>query len=385
MNSTETLVPLLVGITIVLSAVVLPFQSGHNASAAYSGMMGTGHHLAKGQISNVQFDNTGMPAWIQSGIWVLRVNVGQNDDLQSTHLMARFAMVKPDGTAMHPHTMYNFKASEMTQEVNATSVLKGMATIAMKDGPVSDVPVTVKVFNNAVIGFWIGPDKVDGHFGTGPVYGTLSINSQAMTVETQSMNFVPAVNNPYYTLTPGTTFTYQSETDEGTEKNIVIVTNETKVVQGVTNVVVWDRVWLDDELIEETYDWFAQDKQGNVWYFGEDSREMEDGKVTSTEGSWEAGVDGAEAGIVMEAHPKVGDSYRQEYYKGHAEDMGDIVSLNETVTVPFGTFTDCLQTRDWSKIDPELNEYKYYCTDVGGLALEVVIDGGERVELISVE
>lgn len=384
MNSRDTL-HLLVVLAMVLSAVVvLPLQSGHIASAVDADMMGTGHQVAKGQISNVQLDNTGMPAWIQSGIWVLRVNLGQNDDLQFSHLIARFVMVKLDGTAMHSHSMYNFKASEMTQEGNSTSVLKGTATVTMKDGPVSDVPLTIKVFNNAVIGFWIGPDKVDGHFGTGPIYGTLSTNSRAMTEETQSMNFVPAVNNPYYSLTPGTTFTYQAETDEGTEKNIVIVTSETKVIQGVTTVVVWDRVWLDEELIEETYDWFAQDKEGNVWYFGEDSREMEDGKVTSTEGSWEAGVDGAEAGIVMKANPKVGDSYRQEYYKGHAEDMGEVISLNETVTVPFGTFTECLQTRDWSNLDPEVNEYKYYCTDVGNVVLEVENED-ERVELISVE
>src|SRR6185436_2584802 len=99
-------------------------------------------------------------------------------------------------------------------------------------------------------------------------------------------------------------------------------------------IVVWDRVWDEDnELTEETFDWYAQDKEGNVWYLGEDSREYDDGNV-SVEGSWETGVDGAEAGIIMEANPQIGDSYRQEYYKGHAEDMGDVVSLNASVTVP---------------------------------------------------
>ena len=145
-----------------------------------------------------------------------------------------------------------------------------------------------------------------------------------------------------------------------------------------------DTVSLDGELIEDTFDWFAQDKEGNVWYLGEDTKEYENGEVISTEGSWEAGVDGAEAGIVMLADPQVGDTYRQEWYPGHAEDAAEVVSLNEEVTVPYGTFTNCLQTREFSTIDPELNEYKYYCTAVGAVTLEVVIDSGERVELIDV-
>jgi hypothetical protein len=145
---------------------------------------------------------------------------------------------------------------------------------------------------------------------------------------------------------------------------------------------VRDTVTLDGELIEDTFDWFAQDIDGNVWYLGEDTKEYENGEVVTTEGSWEAGVDGAEAGIVMLANPQVGDAYRQEWYPGHAEDVAEVVSLNEEVTVPFGTFTNCLQTRDFSTLEPELNEFKYYCTSVGAVTLEVVIDSGERVELI---
>jgi len=198
-------------------------------------------------------------------------------------------------------------------------------------------------------------------------------------------NFVGVVDNPYYTLKPGTIYTYASETEEGMERNEVVVTDQTKEVLGVTTIVVWDRVWIDHELIEETYDWYAQDKEGNVWYFGEDSREYEDGEVVSTQGSWEAGVGGAKPGIIMEGQPEVGDSYRQEYYEGQAEDMADVVALGETVTVPYGTFKNCLETRDWSKIDPSLNEYKYYSSEVGGIILEVVVDSGERVELLDVK
>jgi hypothetical protein len=193
------------------------------------------------------------------------------------------------------------------------------------------------------------------------------------------------IDNPYFTLIPGTTFTYQTKTEDGTEKDMVIVTNETKEILGITTTVVWDRVWLDEELTEETFDWHAQDKQGNVWYMGEDSKEYENGKVVSTEGSWEAGVDGAKPGIIMEANPQVGDSYRQEYYPGHAEDAAKVVSLNETVKVPFGTFTNCLQTKDVSLLEPTQDEDKYYCTSVGGVTLEVANDSGERTELIDFE
>ena len=195
-------------------------------------------------------------------------------------------------------------------------------------------------------------------------------------------DFVNKIDNQYYSLTPGTTLTYQSETEAGIERNEVIITDTTREVLGVTTIVVWDRVWLNDELIEETYDWYAQDKEGNVWYFGEDSKEYENGNVVSTEGSWEAGIDGAKPGVIMKAHPKVGDSYRQEYYKGEAEDMTDVVALGETVTVPYGTFANCLKMRDWSQIDPDLNEYKYYSSQIGGVILEVVVDSGERAELI---
>ena len=191
------------------------------------------------------------------------------------------------------------------------------------------------------------------------------------------------VNNPFYTLTPGATYTYEGETEDGKEKNIVIVTNDTKEILGINATVVWDRVWLEDELIEETFDWFAQDKEGNVWYLGEDSKEYENGQVTTTEGSWEAGVDGAKPGIIMEANPQVGDQYRQEYYIGQAVDQAEVVSLNETAAVPLGTFRNCLQTHDSTPLEPITgDEDKYYCTDVSGVVLEVAIESGERSELI---
>jgi hypothetical protein len=197
-------------------------------------------------------------------------------------------------------------------------------------------------------------------------------------------DFVSKVDNKYFTLTPGKKFVYFGESNEGFERTEVVVTDQTKKVMGITATVVHDTVWLEDELIEDTFDWYAQDKKGNVWYLGEESKEYNNGKVKSTKGSWEAGVDGAKAGILMPANPKVGQSYRQEYYKGVAEDMGTILAFGKIITVRSGTYENCLQTRDWSKTEKGLSEYKYYSPDVGFVVLEEAVKGKERAELVGV-
>lgn len=198
-------------------------------------------------------------------------------------------------------------------------------------------------------------------------------------------DFTSKVTNKYFTLTPGTKMVYEGETEEGTERIEFYVLDETRIVEGVENIIVWDRVWLDGELIEETFDWYAQDKEGNVWYFGEDSKEMENGKVVSTEGSWESGVDGARPGIIMKANPAIGDLYRQEYYEGEAEDMAEVIAFGERVTVPFGSFSDCLKTYEWSPLEPDAKENKYYSQETGGVILEVSFDGKEKIELIDIQ
>lgn len=202
--------------------------------------------------------------------------------------------------------------------------------------------------------------------------------------EIDPANFVAIVDNPYFALTPGTSYTYKSKTENGDEKNIVIVTDKKRNILGISATVVWDRVWWNGELHEETYDWYAQDKSGNVVYLGEDSRVYQNDIVISTEGSWEAGQGGAKAGIIMKADPKPGDFYMQENHPDKAEDIADIEAVVETVTVPYGTFTNCLRTRDRSRIDPGLNELKYYCPEVGGFTLEIDADSGERTELVEV-
>jgi len=153
---------------------------------------------------------------------------------------------------------------------------------------------------------------------------------------------------------------------------------------GVTCIVVHNRASLDGELIEETYDWYAQDREGNVWYFGEYSTQFEGGVPISVGGSWEAGVDGALPGIIMLAHPRVGDSYRQEYYAGEAEDMAEVVSLNESVAGPTGSYDQVLMTRDWTPLEPGIAENKYYAPGVG-LIREVTVQGGSgSIDLIQI-
>jgi len=169
------------------------YDKGNNMSSNSTTMMTEGmsmtHRAAVGQIANVQLDSNGEAAWIQSGIWVMRASFGQNaTEPQSVSLIARFTMVQPDGTARHMHMIYGFKPTEFTAEQNNTiHVIKGTATVTMRDGPVSDVPLTIKVFSGSVIGLWIGPDKVDGHFGSDPIYGVLSARSTAMMMEMGSM------------------------------------------------------------------------------------------------------------------------------------------------------------------------------------------------------
>lgn len=193
-------------------------------------------------------------------------------------------------------------------------------------------------------------------------------------------DFVAAVDNPLWPLVPGTQYVFEG----GGERIEVTVTQNTREILGVTTTVVRDTVTVEGEVEEDTYDWFAQDVTGNVWYFGEDTKEYKGGKVVSTEGSWEAGLDGAKPGIVMHAsQPEPGVSYRQEYYPCEAEDMAEVVSLSETVAVPFGTFEGCLQTREFTPLEPDANEYKYYAPGIG-VVLEVDVASGARTELVEV-
>ncbi|RMF90668.1 MAG: hypothetical protein D6736_06430 [Nitrospinota bacterium] len=193
-------------------------------------------------------------------------------------------------------------------------------------------------------------------------------------------DFVETIDNPFFPLTPGTTFIYEGAGEEHTE---VFVTHETKEILGVTCIVVRDTVMVAGEIIEDTFDYYAQDREGNVWYFGELSQEFEDGELVSLAGSWKAGEDGAKPGIIMEADPQVGDVYRQEFALGEAEDLAEVLNLDASVIVPFGAFDHTLQTEDFSPLEPGVREQKFYAPGVG-LVLEENPDTGERVELVDI-
>lgn len=195
-------------------------------------------------------------------------------------------------------------------------------------------------------------------------------------------DFSTTIDNPYLPLPPGARWVYEGRTPDGLERTDVVVTDQTKTVMGVGVVVVHDTVTLDGAVIEDTFDWFAQDSDGNVWYFGEDTTEFEGGVPARHKGAWEAGVDGALPGIAMLAEPGVGDRYRQEYAKGLAEDKASVISTTAKARVPFGTFDRLVKTRDVNPLAPGPIEYKFYAKGVG-LVLEREGKGGSgRVELV---
>lgn len=195
--------------------------------------------------------------------------------------------------------------------------------------------------------------------------------------------FVPLVDNPWLPLHPGTTLVYEQHEDGEVERIEVETTTETREVLGVLCTVVHDVARVDGEVVEDTFDWLAQDEDGNVWYFGELSRDFADGELVGLAGSWEAGEDGAYPGIVMRAAPQVGDLYRQEFLLREAEDVAGVIATGETVVVPYGTFTGCLVTEEYTPVEPDVLEHKYYAPGLG-LVLAVDVESGARLELIDV-
>jgi hypothetical protein len=198
--------------------------------------------------------------------------------------------------------------------------------------------------------------------------------------------FTTEIDNPYWPMKPGTRWTYREIDGDGTElQAVIIVTTQTRLIaNGVTARVVRDTVTRDGEIIEDTLDWYAQDAAGNLWYLGEDTAEFDQTAITSTSGSWEAGLDGALPGVIVPGDPQPGQKYRQEYYSGEAEDNGEVLSLTETADVPYGHFDQVLMTGDTSGIDPDVLEHKFYGIGVGPV-LTLDIAGGGREELLTVD
>ena len=202
-------------------------------------------------------------------------------------------------------------------------------------------------------------------------------------VQLDPAQFTTRIDNPYWPMTPGSRWIYRETDGQGSIHRVeVTVTSQTKTIIGIQARVVHDVVTEDGQLVEDTYDWYAQDARGNIWYLGEATKEFENGKVTTTEGSWQAGVDGAQPGIVLLADPKRAMEYRQEYYKGQAEDAAQVLSLDMRAKVPAGFFDHVLVTKDYTPLEPKLLEHKFYAPGVGPVLAITVKGGSSRSELL---
>jgi hypothetical protein len=212
-------------------------------------------------------------------------------------------------------------------------------------------------------------------FGPGRVYHP----------QIEPANFSPNVTNRLFPLTPAKTLVYTGTKDGKKALDLVATTSRTKKIDGVTTRVVEDRLYLDNVLKERTSDYYAQDRCGNVWYFGEDTAELDrHGKVVSTEGSFHAGVDGAQPGVFMQAHPQVGRKFRQEWYQGHAEDMFKVIDRSAPVTVPYGSFRHALRTAETNALEPEVLDNKYYVKGIGEVAELAVKGPREALRLVEI-
>ncbi len=209
-----------------------------------------------------------------------------------------------------------------------------------------------------------------------PIHGTYS-------PKIEPAKFVARIDNPLLPFKPGTTLRYRGVAENGKTPQLdtETVTRRTKRIMGVECTVVRDTVSSRGRPVERTDDWYAQDRRGNVWYFGEDARDFQNGRFVKASDSWQAGVDGAQPGVIMEAHPKPGDAYRQEYYPGHAVDQAKVLG-HAAVRVPFGSFSKSLVTVERSALEPGIRERKYNVAGIGVVAERVIKGNHERFELI---
>lgn len=218
---------------------------------------------------------------------------------------------------------------------------------------------------------------------------TASAIVQPPDVNPNNFDSPPVIDNDYFPLLPGTLLVYEGESDGVPTRSEFCVTRQTKVIQGVETRVVHDQAFEDDVLVEDTLDWHAQDASGTVWYFGEDTMELDaDGNVISTAGSWEAGQDDAKAGVIMLAEPVVGVRYYQEFFRNEAEDQAKVLSLDERLTLNVDgsnvTYENVLLTQETSRLDPGVLEYKYYARGVGLIRSVIVKGGDEFTELVRI-
>jgi hypothetical protein len=219
-----------------------------------------------------------------------------------------------------------------------------------------------------------GRDRGPGTVGRGATYRPVINPSK----------FSAVVDNPWFPLRPGSRYVYIGTKDGKQARDVYAVVRKVTVIEGVPCIEVDDRLYLDGTLEEKTTDYYTQDADGNVWYFGEATAELDErGHVTTTEGSWRAGEKGARPGLFMEASPVVGHAYRQEYDPGNAEDQFEIVDLDTRVTVPYRTFPHALLTKETTRLEPDVVDHKYYVKGIGEVAELTVKGPTETSKLVS--
>jgi hypothetical protein len=230
----------------------------------------------------------------------------------------------------------------------------------------------------AAIGVACGGDNGDE---TGGSADSTPLPQGSESVKLDPGDFTTQIDNPYWPMKPGSRWVYREVHPGGSAERVVVtVTDRTKrIANGIEARVVRDVVSEGGVPTEVTDDWYAQDSEGNIWYLGEATTEYEDGKPVTTAGSFEAGVDGAQPGIVMPASPEPGLAYRQEYYEGEAEDSAEVISLDEQAQPPFGHFTGVLMTKDINPLEPKVLEFKFYAKGVGPVST-VGVSGGSKIE-----
>ena len=207
----------------------------------------------------------------------------------------------------------------------------------------------------------------------------------AIAIAASPRGFTPRVDNPWYPLKPGTTYVYRGVKDGEPARDVYTATHRTRKIDGVPCVVVEDRLYLSGRLEERTTEWFSQDSRGNVWYFGEDTAELDKrGRVKSRSGAWRAGVNGARPGIFMFENPKVGEAAQQEFYKGQAEDHFEVLSLHASVNVPYVRSRSAMLTKEWTPLEPGAIDHKFYVRGIGTVLEQTVKGGVERAALVSV-
>ena len=210
--------------------------------------------------------------------------------------------------------------------------------------------------------------------------------TSALTAAGNASHFSAKVTNPYFPLPMGTTLRYRGSDEGKPTTEVFTITHRVKTILGAPCVVLRDKLYTRGRLSEDTTDWYSQAADGTVWYFGEDTRTIDSkGRTVSREGTWQAGVHGARQGIFMPAHPKVGQSFQQEVYKGHAEDHFRIVDLNGSVTTPYRSFKHVLITRETTPLEPGVLDAKWYARGIGTVREKTLKGGSETNELVSVK